>query len=103
MRDMKRTITIVEFRQAFGEVLDLVLSAKQPICITRHGEPWVLLKSPSAVKKHQLSDCAQKPALNVRQNLAEHMNSVHYQQRTLMITRRNTAIAYLCPIEKAVD
>jgi PHD/YefM family antitoxin component YafN of YafNO toxin-antitoxin module len=95
---MKKTISNVEFRRSFGEVLDHVRKTKNPICITQHGVPWVMLRHP-----HDLQADAPdfEPALNVRLKLSEHINAVHYQQKPLVITRRSTAVACICPVENA--
>jgi len=91
---MKQTISNVEFRRSFGEFLDQVRTTKKPICITQHGVPWVILRHPGAVVPE---DADHERALDVRYRLSEYINSVHYQQRSLVITRRNKRVACLCP------
>jgi prevent-host-death family protein len=92
---MKKTISNVEFRRSFGEVLDHVSTTKKPICITQHGIPWVVLRHPVDLQ----TECAEfEPALSVRLKLSAHINAVHYQRKPLVITRRSTAIACICPV-----
>lgn len=93
---MTKTISNVEFRRSFGEVLDHVRRTKKPVCVTQHGVPWVVLRHPLDLKTDQADI---EPALNVRLKLSEHINAVHYQQKPLVITRRSTAIACICPVQ----
>jgi PHD/YefM family antitoxin component YafN of YafNO toxin-antitoxin module len=92
---MKKIISNVEFRRSFGEILDHVKKTKKPVCITQHGVPWVVLKHPLDLKNAATD---YEPALNVRQKLSAHINAVHYQQKPLVITRRSTAVACICPV-----
>jgi len=91
-----KTISNLEFRRSFGEVLDQVRKTRRPICITQHGVPWVMLRHPRDLDT-TVPDC--EPALNVRLKLSAHLNSVHYQGKPLLITRRSAAVACLCPVE----
>lgn len=92
---MKKTISNVEFRRSFGEVLDHVRTTRKPVCITQHGLPWVVIKHPVDLNTDAVDS---EPALNVRLKLSAHLNTVHYQKKPLVITRRNTAVACICPI-----
>ena len=91
---MPKSITNVEFRKAFGEILDTVHRSKKPITITQHGVPWVVLRHPKSVDTH---DADMESALYVRIRLSEYLNSVHYQNKPLVITRRNQQMACVCP------
>lgn len=97
---VQKTISNLEFRRSFGEFLDQVRKTKRPICITQHGVPWVMLKHPRDLD----SDAPEsEPALHVRLKLSAHLNSVHYQHKSLVITRRSTAVACLCPVESETE
>jgi len=91
---MNKTISNVEFRRSFGEILDQVRTTRQPICITQHGVPWVILRHPSEILPEGADH---ERALDVRYKLSEYINTVHYQRRSLVITRRNKRVACLCP------
>jgi PHD/YefM family antitoxin component YafN of YafNO toxin-antitoxin module len=93
---MKKTISNVEFRRSFGEVLDHVRKTRKPICITQHGVPWVMLRHPVDLDQGTANH---EPALNVRLNLSAHINAVHYQLKPLVITRRSAAVACICPVK----
>lgn len=93
---MPKTISNVDFRRNFGEILDYVERTKRPVYITHHGDPRIILRHPS---DSRCDNVASEAALKVRLELADRINTVHYQQRPLMITRRNRPIACFFPVD----
>ena len=94
---MLKTVTNVEFRKSFGQVLDTVIRANTPITITRHGVPWVELRGLRGSNEEDITES--ESALQIRLKLSDILNEVHYRREPMLITRRNRPIACLFPIE----
>lgn len=94
---MLKTVTNVEFRRSFGELLDSVRRANDPITITRHGIPWVELRSPKGANSKDIPE--QESALQVRLEMSDILNRVHYRKEPMMIMRRNRPVACLFPVD----
>lgn len=82
------TMTISEFRRSFGRTLDQVRAGGK-VTVTNHSKPWVMLTPPcpdSLVEQ-------KVKAFDLRNNIKQHLDSVHHLGRNYMITRKGRTVA----------
>lgn len=79
------------FRAAMGDYLDRVSSRGEKFVITRNQIPFVSLKP--VPQRIQLEKVQTRKAKEVRTNISETLGAVHFQGKTLLITRRGKPTA----------
>lgn len=98
---MQDTVTIKEFSDHFGRILDRVQdNPNQTVCVTRNTQPWVMLKSPKKFTPDQLKMMEIHPGRIVRSKLHDFLGKAHYLKKPFVIARKGTPVGCVCPVDE---
>jgi antitoxin (DNA-binding transcriptional repressor) of toxin-antitoxin stability system len=82
------TMTVSEFRKAFGQTLDTVCQGKK-VTVTNHSKPWVMLAPPSADGPIE----RRVSAFDLRNNIKKHLDIVHHFGQECLVLRKGRVVA----------
>lgn len=81
-------MSISEFRKAFGHTLDKVNEGHK-VTVTNHSKPWVTLTPPSSISSIEQT----VSAFDLRNNVKQHLDSVHHFGRDYIVVRKGRMVA----------